>query len=320
MGYPVLMRGIIPSVLLSAFLLGGCGGDGPVTLQLSPSSGEKIRQWVVTDQKIEQKAGDTWQEVHQSIGIGTTYTVEDIGSDSTVRMRVVYDSVTVDQEGAGNPVHYNSVGASQDVPPLAAGYAAMLDQSFTLTLGPDGRLRRIAGVDSMLHNIIEKVARSNPSARSMIEYGVTSLLNEKSLTETMERSLAVYPDRPVSVGDTWSNVVSVTIGTPMTINTTYTLKDIHDGRAYIGLNSSIVTNQASGALELAGMSIVYQVSGTQSGSMQVDLDDGWIISSEIEQDFSGTMQVTPHDSSAAVASTTLPLRMHSRIVTQSWKP
>jgi len=316
------MRTLFVALVSAAMALGACdsGPDaGPVALNLKLSGGEKIRQWTVTEQTIGQHVANSWQDVRQSIGIGTTYEVEEIVGDTLLRMRVTYDSVTVEQTGVGEDVHYNSADTVPNVPPLAAGYAAMLGQSFTLVMGTDGHVRRVVGLDSVLRNIVDRVVQSNPAARSMIEEGMKSLLSEQSLTETMERSIAIYPEGPVSTGDTWSKVVSVTVGTPMTISTTYTLGDISDGMANVDLNASITTNAAAGPTELAGMSIDYQISGTQTGSMQIDVSDGWIASSEIVQDVTGTMRLGALDSSVSVPSSAIPLRMHSRITTRSWE-
>ena len=164
---------------LSALIAVGCS-DGPgdaVTLKLAPEKGLRVREWRLTEQSVTQQTTAGPQHVQQSVGLGAIYAVENVDSSGTALMRVTYDSVSFVQEGNGSRVAYSSADTAAP-PEIALGWAAIVGQTFTVRIGPDGHVRQVTGLDIMLQNIISKVADSYPETRAMIEHSLRSLFSE----------------------------------------------------------------------------------------------------------------------------------------------
>lgn len=112
------------------------------------------------------------------------------------------------------------------------------------------------------------------------------------MLESMSFKVTPLPTDPVSIGDSWTDSTSMA-GMPMSLETTYTLSSRQDGVAMIDVKSVIGAEGAT--MEMGPMEMHVDLSGEQTGTMEVDEATGWTIRSRLEGEFSGfvTMEGMP---------------------------
>ncbi len=109
------------------------------------------------------------------------------------------------------------------------------------------------------------------------------------MLESMSFNETPFPTDPVSIGDSWTDSTSMA-GMPISLETTYTLSGLQDGVAMIDVESVIGAEGAT--MEMGPMVMRYDLSGEQTGTMEVDEATGWTIRSRAESEFSGHFSVT----------------------------
>ncbi|GAI01218.1 unnamed protein product, partial [marine sediment metagenome] len=87
---------------------------------------------------------------------------------------------------------------------------------------------------------VDKMATDEAMKQQMKEM-MKNFINEDKMKETSGDMVAELPKKPVGIGDSWTNKISVAIGFPMEIDTTNTLTHHKEGIITIQTNANIET-------------------------------------------------------------------------------
>lgn len=107
----------------------------------------------------------------------------------------------------------------------------------------------------------------------------------------MEKMMAIYPDKPVGIGDSWSRKVAVAKGFAMIVDNTWTLKARRGGIAVVEIKSAVKPNPNAKPLDMGPLKLQYDIGGKQQGEMEIDEATGWVIKAKMTQDLSGKVRV-----------------------------
>lgn len=278
---------IFACILVVLALLASCGGSKKLDLRLRLEAGKSYGVRMIADQTITQTLAGQTQTMTQSVGMAYTYDVQSVEPDGTMRIKVTYDWVLYKQDGPMGTFSYDSANPPATVPQAALGYAALVGRGFTVQIKPNGEIADIQGVDELLAGMLDALGVPPGSERDELEASLRSQFGSESLKDSFEKAALFYPDKPVAVGDSWSKKISVETGMPMVLDTTWTLKARKNGVATVETRSDVQTNPEAEPLEVAGMTITYQLSGEQSGTMELDEKTGWLMSATLKQDLAG---------------------------------
>lgn len=217
-----------------------------------------------------------------------TYTTKGMGrtQENNQRVRLNYDHILINQSAMGNEINYNSSGPKEDNDPnISAVYDAMLNHPFELIYTEQGKIIEAPGIDEML----EAVFSTLPSeARAIME----AQMNEEVFLQMFQAASNFYPSVPVKKGSKWNSDVELNfMGMTMDVNTSYTLLSREDGKANIAVNGTIKTDPNAPGLEMGGMTMKYDLKGTQSGSIVVEESTGLPIHMELEQNMGGIVNM-----------------------------
>lgn len=294
-------------------------------LRLKLKAGEAWRQWTLTEQTITQQVMDTAEAIRQVVGIRGVMEVLGVDSNGVARIRYTYDSITFGQTIGERKVSFNSADSAADsggrVPPIAAIYQAMVGTAFTMKMLPNGTIAELAGLDSLAKQIVENAA-TNPvaaaAAPGAMLVGIKEMVSSQALRSNLQRTLAIYPPKPVAPGDTWSNALMLTAGIPLEITTTHTVKGMDSSRVMVDVRSVIAVSNRAGSMAISGVRFRYNMAGTQTGAMEIDRASGWATSSKFHQTLSGFIEVQGVDSSDGIPSK-IPMDVSTTITSMIWK-
>ncbi len=275
-------------ILVIVALLASCGGGAKkLDLRLRLEAGKSYGAKMVADQTITQTLAGQTQTMSQTIGMAYTYHVQGVESDGTLRVKVTYDWVRVGQDGPMGSFSYDSANPPATIPDAALGYAALVGQGFSMQMRPNGEIVDVQGVDEMLSHMLDAMGVPAGSARDELEASLRSQFGSEALKESFEKAALFYPDKPVAIGESWSKDIALETGMPMVLATTWTLKARKDGVAVVETRSDIQRNPEAKPVEMAGLTITYELSGEQSGSMELDEKTGWLLRGALKQNLSG---------------------------------
>ncbi|MCP4260117.1 MAG: ankyrin repeat domain-containing protein [Planctomycetes bacterium] len=224
--------------------------------------------------------------MEMSIGTGAKLDVSNIDANGNAQLTYTYKWVKYGIKLPGREMAYDSSKKDSTVPEEFQWFAPLLEESFSLTISPEGRISEIKDLDKVRNNVKQKLPQeSKENAMSSLD----QWLNEQTMRESIENSLAIYPDRPVSVGDSWSRNVTSSGGTAMILENKWTLKERKNGVAVIEVVSTIKPNPQAKPTEMGspGVTSSSEFNGNQQGLIQIQESTGLVIKSEIIQQMTG---------------------------------
>ncbi|WP_457652587.1 DUF6263 family protein [Rhodocaloribacter sp.] len=285
-----LFKKIVGSLLLLTLLVASAAfHNDKVTLRLHLKEGDSYRLYNLIDQDINQVVMGQEQAVKQQIGMGYRYDV--LGVDEGVyQVKMTYYRVYFKQSGPMGDILYDSENPPETVPMQAKGFAGLLGQSLTLTFDEMGHVQDVAGADEMLANVMKQFEEVDPAMKAQMEQGMRRQFGAEAIKSQMGTMFAIYPEDPVGVGDTWTRDVTLNSGLPLKIATTYRVDALEDGQAKLAVESNI-TAASDEPMNMGGMEIELDLSGTQNGTVLMEVATGMVVDSEIAQRVSGDMIV-----------------------------
>jgi hypothetical protein len=290
---------IVFTVALAISMATSCiRAEDKVELSLKLKKGQTYKMKTVTDLKINQTIPGQQQSttIDQKNETRNIYTVEDVQADGTLILKITHEGLFSKSENPNNPMEsfeYDSTNPDSAVGPLAPILGAIVGQSFTITITPDGHVKEIQGANEILEHLQEKINElPEGPARAGVETNLKMQYGEEALKTNTENSFNMYPDNPISIGDTWQKRTTMTQGFPMIVNSIYTLKERKDGIAVIDVFAMIQPNREAGPMQTGEMKIYYNISGSVTGLIEMEESTGWTVRSNSELRLSGTATVS----------------------------
>jgi hypothetical protein len=263
--------------------------DEKIQYRIRFKEGEKYYLRFVTEQKISQTITGREQNIEQTIGIGCDYDVKNVEPNGNAWVSYTYRWVKLIQKGVGGNVVYDSSEKGSPAPPMAQGFAAILEETFSLKITPQGKVEEVKGLQTVRNNV-EKKLPEGPMKEAMM-VGLKQFINEEGIKEQTESSMAIFPEKPVGIGDSWRKTVALTQGAAMTLENEWILKDRKNGVSFIEVKSNIKSNPNAEPMEMGSTKIRYELSGKQQGLIEIEESTGRLIHSKINQEISGQIKV-----------------------------
>ncbi len=257
--------------------------------RLKLEAGKQYYLKTITEQQIS--SGPTPEEegsMVMTIGTGAKLDVSSIDSNGNAQVTYTYKWINFGVKGTKAVAkEYDSSKKDSTIPEEFQWFAPLLEESFSLTISPEGRISEIKGLDKVNSNVKQKLPQG-----PMQEVAMNSLdlwLDEQTMRESIENSLAIYPDKPVGIGDSWSRNTTYSSLNAMILENKWTLKERINGVAVIEVISTIKPNTEAKPVEIStdGTTKSYEFTGNQQGVIEMQESTGMIIHSEINHQMTG---------------------------------
>ncbi len=262
-------------------------GAAAVTLQLKLAEGKTYYQRTVIDQHMVQTVMNMQQVMDQSMGTGVKMDVLDVDGQGNMRIRSTYNWSMSKRTGPMGTLDYDS--AKQPTPPAGAEpFAALVGQGYVIRISPKGEVLDVNGVEELQAAVRKKLppgAEADPALGALNQY-----LDKNAIKQMVESSLSVYPDNPVEVGESWSRKKVMSPMFELTIDSKWTLQKREAGIATIAATSSLRSN-ANKPVEAGGMKMIFDLAGTQDGTIRMQEATGMIVSGQAQQQLKGEIKV-----------------------------
>ena len=208
--------------------------------------------------------------------MGVTYLFEVVGdSAGWKQLSSTIQRVTMDVDGMGMNMSFDSDKPSADTAgPMgvtAKMFTAMKGGKFSFTMNEKGEVGSVSGIQEM----VAKMLSGNPNAEQMLA-SMQQTFSEENFKQNVQQSFAIYPDKPVKVGESWKkSMVMQNQGMTIKSDNTYTLESVKGDDAAI----KVASNLSSDSTAVQGVAI--KVSGTSNGNMNFHVPTGLATSGKV---------------------------------------
>lgn len=284
------LLGILVVILAVSIVSSGSSAAEKIRLQLRLEEGRAYSIQMIVNQEISQTIQGQQQEMTQTIGLGYIFKVEEMEAEGDALVKVTYHSALFKHDGPVGTFEYDSSNPPAEVPLLARGFAALVGQSFSMKISPDGHIKDVQGMNAMLSHILEKLDLPEGTMKTSLEKSLREQFGAQGLKESMETMMAIYPNQPVGIGDSWTERTVISRGLPMILDNTWTLKERKNGLAIIEVSSIVKPNPEAAPMEWGPARLTYDISGKQKGTIELEEATGWTTSGKLTQQFSGQIK------------------------------
>jgi hypothetical protein len=265
---------------------------GLLTLGLHLHAGEVKNISISIEQKIRQEIQGQDNTTNQTIGIGYRMDILSVDAKGIADAKITYKSVRfkIDNPEASINIDYDSTKPTATPPPGAEGFSGLLNESMELKFAPDGQVIEVTGVDALIKHVLDKVGASG-GQKDAVEQSLKKQFGDKAVKQMFEQVTRIYPDHPVKIGDYWSRHAEIANGMQLIMDTKYALVGRNNGIANISLVTTIKTTPNGAPLEVGGMKIAYELTGSQTGTMAINEMTGWPNRAKLSQKLAGKMNM-----------------------------
>jgi len=273
-------------------LLFSCGGDTQ-----NNATGDKVTLQFNPEENTQYRFSSDVKQTVTVMGMGNTqnmlmeYIYKVTGADgNNKKIQITYDRFKMDMMYLGEQIVYDSKDPNSDRS-IYGAMDSLLGKPFVVTIDPSGKILNLEGWNTN---------------------GAKSLIDDQTIQQMVETNFNIYPDSPVAIGEQWSRDVTTNVQMmAMSVKAQYTLKDVKDNIATLKMEGDIVMDSSADTVKDKDVRMKMNMSGKQTGDMQVELKTGRIISANIKQNIKGSMkmggQETPMEMNSDIRLSSEPL-------------
>jgi hypothetical protein len=314
-------------------------------LRLKPRQKHRLR--IIREDKVSMTMMEQRQDINSISTVGLEFEVEQIDADSIAWIKVTYLTLREKAGSAAGQMEYDSTkpDAATDHA-FAQTYSAMIGQSFVMKVTPEGKMVELKGIDEMYLRMAEKIVEGEDESirkramermadgaeeraersieRTNLKYGSRKkreeavqemirknpLFAEEKIRGLVGNVIVPFPDGFVEIGDSWQGRAVLPAGAPIDIDLTYTLKQIKQDMAVVGISSKIdIVDEPASTKDSPLGAAKASVTGSYEGSVQINSGSGWMVRKNATMRCSGEMKMAPNEQTPQ--GMTLPISMES---------
>ena len=273
-----------------------------IDLKLRLKPGQKYAMRVITDQKISQTMHEHEQNINSLTDMGMGFEVLTVDADGTASVKITYQTIRAKMSGPMGLIEYEStetdaaVGAetttAQMIRQMVAG---MVGQSFVMKANTLGKVVEVKGFKEMMQQMAEKIGGDDPAENEEIKEFMKNFLSEDKVKMMGSNMTIAFPSRPVGIGDSWTDKETMSVGFPIEIDNTYTLKERKNGVAIVDTSSKMDLGKKGAPIDMGPMKMNMEMKGSYQGTSEINEASGWMIRSKMNMQLAGQVKIAPNE-------------------------
>lgn len=248
-----------------------------VLLRLNLEKGAQYQMIITSDNNINQEMMGQQMKVQQIMEMGSTYKVLDVLPNKNYVIEYSFDKMKIDMDINGQKVSIDTESSTDNL--VAKNMKELMSTKLKFTMDSQGKIQSIEGIDEY-----EKKVGNNQELGQIL----SMFANSDNFKASFGQYLGYFPDNEVEVGSKWDLPIKMPTMLNMEMNLHYNVSDITDDQIILGVNSEV---NMDNPVENNGMKIQMNATGTQTGTMKVDLKSCMTSTTDINQKFDMKMKM-----------------------------
>ncbi len=264
------------------------------TFSINLSKGDHFITIVSSTQTVIRNVGGEQSQVDNSTKITLSFEVID-SNDKTCSLAMRFKRIIASSKGAGWAYKYDTAPKPENS--LESGsremsnfYRELIGQTITIILDPKtGTIINMSGWDTLIKHMAESLKQGNRKNRMKLAKMLISSIQNGMTNGGPSSIFLPIGGKEIKVGNQWSIQSNLSTFSGLTLTTTYKVAETLPDKVRFNIKATLSTASKVTPIETGTTKIRYQLNGTQTGTITVDKNTGWIISSSIRQELQGTM-------------------------------
>jgi DNA-directed RNA polymerase subunit RPC12/RpoP len=302
-------------------------------LKLHLEPGQTHHLQIIRESNVSQTTEGRQLEDNRTMTTGLEFDVEQVDPNGVAWLKVTYLTIHEISKTPNGSMEYDSTKPGTAVSYLNFGplFTAMIGQSFTAKVTPEGRIVELAGLAEMHSQMAERVVENEDKAirqrmakasakdaeerarqsivkrnqrygsrKKRIEATRTRLekhgyCSEDHIRGMLGNAIMPFPDGPVGAGDSWRAGTALFYMAHTDLDDcAYTLREIKQDAVSVNFSSKIELNKELGSEEEgAPGSSRTTMTGSCEGSLEVGRNSGWMVRRNVTLHCSEEIKIAP---------------------------
>ena len=253
------------------------------TFEYNIKKGDSFTQTIVSNIKMIQEMMGQEMEIITQATIKNTYKVNEIKNE-LITIDMVYNSIETVQEMMGQKMLMGSESSLSDpmFGEVNTMFKSLTQTPISITINKKGEVKEIKGIEKLQQAMMESIKDPNNTIITQVSQ---QFIGEEAIKNSFEQAMNIFfPEKAVIIGDSWEkslfiNQSQINIDAIMKI----TLLSVTNNVATLKVETILGSESKSYSVEINGMNVNMVMNGTQTGTIKIDLNTGWLKESDISQ-------------------------------------
>lgn len=253
-----------------------------IQLKFNLKPGAKYLFSSLVKQVITQEMMGQQVVTKQNMASDYIYDVQTVQNGITT-INVTFSAIKMDTDVAGGmqQLHFDSNNPDAGTSELKV-LAKLVGKSFLMHVNEEGNVKRIEGLAEIITSVDDQHAEI-----------LKQSFGDSSIIQSMNQITNIYPNRTVSKGDSWVKSFSGSVAGMLQSASTsnFSLSDINDESATLNVDGQMAFSKLEESTNPLFQQAEFNLNGTQKGTLEVDIDSGLPVQTNLKQDINGSLEI-----------------------------
>ncbi len=275
-------------LILSLILFTSCFAQ-KTDLSLNLKKDEVYKQRMNSTATVNQEVNGQQMKMVVSLQGSMSYKVLTVLPTDYI-LDVQYDDLAMTMEMPQGKMEFRSdKNDPNDV--FSTVLSKMIGQSIEIKMTNKGKILEVNKVDALFNKVFEDLSHISEEKLAPLRAQIEKAYGEAAFKGSIEMVTAIFPDKPMNIGDTWEVKTNLESGIAGVMTTEYVFTESNSDYMLITGNSHIKTADKDAYIEANGMPTKYDLKGTMLSTIKVDKETGWILEAKTDQTMQGKVHI-----------------------------
>ncbi|AEW03411.1 hypothetical protein A4D02_35995 [Niastella koreensis] len=266
--------------------------DGALSLHLNLQPGSKYYYTINNEYDIALEAQGKSINNKNKSDVDLTYAIQK-DSAGNYLLQMHYEKIHLYTKSGDKESEMDADNAGATFDPVEKMLGFLKTTNITAVISPAGKIIDISGYKELGEKIIASLNTTDMQTKNLAWDKWNKVIGDGLIKKNIDQAFHLFPDSAIQVGDKWKMQSQQNGEIPLNETSSYTLKDIDDGIAYIESEGQMTSDKSNASV--MGTSVTSNLKGNQTGEYEVDAKTGMLLKNKVIAKVEGSIQMMGND-------------------------
>ncbi len=243
-----------------------------ILLRLNLQKGANYEMNMTSTSNIDQEMMGQEMKVSQKMEMAFLYQVTDVLPNKNFQVEYSILKMKMDIDVNGQSMNFDSEKPDASSP-MGTVLKSLTSLKIKFEMTDAGKIENVQGLDEFAKQI---------SGNMQMAQTMQMFTNQDNFGSFVGQTFSYLPEREVKKGDKWTSLFKLPSLMNAATTMNFELADVKKSSVLLNVTSDVNMEMP---MEQQGMKMDMKITGTQTGTMTIDPKDGWLQTSDLNQNF-----------------------------------
>lgn len=268
---------VLPAILMVLFAF-SVHAKSKVLLRLNLTKGSVYEMNMTSNGNIDQEMMGQKMKIVQKMDMLVSYQVLDVLPDKNFLVEYVVSKMKMQMNVNGQEMIFDTDSIEENNQ-MYEPLKTLHELKVKFEVSPTGKIENVEGLDQFAKKL---------SGNRIMSQSMQMFTNDENFENFISQNFNYFPEDVVKIGDKWSSAFKLPGLMNMETTMNFEVATIEKDKVTLNVTSDV---NMDSPIEQNGFKMNIEMTGTQTGTMTVNTDDGWVRSSDLAQKFDMHMKM-----------------------------